>query len=613
MPVRSVVKIDVQDQKWRQFEESFTKYDSALRKQPELWEKVSKEHSEMAKSFDRFASAQSRMVDSARSLSSHWKDTAQYVGTMGSSAVRTLAGIESKISSVLSTIGRATGVGAILGLAGMGGGLYGLERLASTVGSGRRYATGVGAGYGSSKALGMTYDRVVNSGAVLGGVNAGTGDITSGASAAMYALGMDPSAGGDNAATAQQVIQRVHGLVRGQSRGMVGAMGSAYGLGELGFSLEDLQRLRSTSSGELGQFSKEFTGRSGMFHVPPATQKAFQDFSIKLSEAGQKIETGLVKILGKPEFLDALNKMSDAFSDFVLKILGSQGAVWAVDQVTKGLKWLGDYLTGGDAKKDWDDLMKKIGEVGDALAGFADFVNRWFGSGAGPAGGAQGTAGGYLGSLAGAGATLPQPSTAAGLDPRITRNINTNRWEDYVAGLAKMGQSPTITKEQWLQGMNTGSGGSLSEFQKNNYAGIMQGDGKTLQGYASSDDAIKAHGKLLQAYQSQRGQDTIDKVIRGVPGKDGKLYGGYSATHQDQYVAFLEKELKSQGIVSSRFDKLNLQDLTQLSALMSAQAKMENVAGRGRDPRYSPQAIKLVLENQTGGNVTTTATQMGYP
>jgi hypothetical protein len=59
--------------------------------------------------------------------------------------------------------------------------------------------------------------------------------------------------------------------------------------------------------------------------------------------------------------------------------------------------------------------------------------------------------------------------------------------------------------------------------------------------------------------------------------------------------------------------KLDFHNASQLSAFMSAQAKMENVAGRGRDPRYSPQAIKVVIENQTGGNAQATAVTMGYP
>ncbi len=309
MPVRSVVAIDVQDQKWRSFQESFNKYDSALRKQPELWEKVSKEHDSMAKSFDKFASSQSRMVDSARQLASHWRDMGTSVARMGSGAVRTIVNIESTITSLISTLSRVTGISAVLSLAGLGGSLYGLDRLAGTVGSGRRASMGLGAGYGQMQAFGMTYGRLVNTGAVMGGVNTGTGDVTSGSASALYALGIDPMAGGDTGKLSEQVIQRAHRLVRGQPRGMVGSIGQAYGLHELGLSNEDLLRLHSTSSGELGQFQKEFQSRSGMFHVDSATQKAWQDFGIKLQEAGQKIETVLVRGLGKPEFLSALSKL----------------------------------------------------------------------------------------------------------------------------------------------------------------------------------------------------------------------------------------------------------------------------------------------------------------
>jgi hypothetical protein len=541
MPVRSVVTIDVQDQKWRTFQDAFNKYDSALRKQPELWEKVSKEHEMMAKSFDKFASSQSRMVDSARQLASHWRDMGTTVARMGAGAVRTLSSMESAISGMLSKLGQITGVSAVLGLAGLGGSLYGLDRLAGTVGAGRRMSMGLGTDYGRMQAFGLTYSRLVNTGAVMGGVNTGTGDITSGAASALYSLGIDPTGGGDTGQTAEQVIRRAHQLVRGQPRGMVGSIGQAYGLHELGLSTEDLLRLRETSGSELGQFQKEFTGRSGMFHVTPAIQKAWQDFGNKLEEAGQKIETTFIRVLGKPEFLEALNKLSTAFSDFVSKIVSSGGVDWALTQLTKGLKWLGDYLTDGRAKKDWDDLMEKVVKLGETIGKFIDWVSSIFGW-----------------SSAGGGGTA-----------------------------------------------------NLSEGQKNNYAGMMRsltGGGQELIPYNTPEDAMRAHAKLLQGYQDQYGQDTIRKVIAGIPGKDGKLYHGYSATDQEGYIKFLSKELQM-----GPDAKLDFHNASQLSAFMSAQAKMENVAGRGRDPRYSPQAIKVVIENQTGGNAQATAVTMGYP
>jgi hypothetical protein len=194
--------------------------------------------------------------------------------------------------------------------------------------------------------------------------------------------------------------------------------------------------------------------------------------------------------------------------------------------------------------------------------------------------------------------------------PWATPQQNDKAYEQYLKDRGVAATS-TNTSAAGSQAINTGSTANLSEGQKNNYAGMMRsltGGGQELIPYNTPEDAMRAHAKLLQGYQDQYGQDTIRKVIAGIPGKDGKLYHGYSATDQEGYIKFLSKELQM-----GPDAKLDFHNASQLSAFMSAQAKMENVAGRGRDPRYSPQAIKVVIENQTGGNAQATAVTMGYP
>jgi hypothetical protein len=375
MPIKSVFAKEIGEgvDKFKDFEKAFDRYREKLGKMPSAWASMSKSNKEAEDSFKSMAAALMAQAEtlnkeaqavgvieqSAKRTSLHWKDI--------SSSARSFYG---HLSSIASTVRNSALVGGFLGLLGLGGGLYGLDRLGASAGAGRRLSTGLGLGYGDMSAFGLTYGRVIDPSGFLGAVSQGRGNIGGSEASALMALGISPGSG-DTGGVARQALRRVWEMARSTPEHLLGpVLQEGYGVGSLGFSIEDLRRLRGMSSSEFEKYSGQMSDRSKGLNVDDETLRRWQDFVNNLDVAGKKMETSFIR--GLVRLTDPLNKLSEEAVKLVDRFFGSKSVEWAMGKLTDWMNDFATYIADGSFKKDLIDLK-------DGLAGFAQFLKRWFG------------------------------------------------------------------------------------------------------------------------------------------------------------------------------------------------------------------------------------------
>lgn len=388
MPIKSVFAKEIGEgaDKFHDFEKAFDRYREKLGRMPSAWAATSKSAREAENSFKSMTAAimaqaelmnheahtQTVIEESSKRSAVHWRDMATHARTF-----------YSQVSGVVRTIRNSAVVGGILGLLGVGGSLYGLDRLGASAGAARRLSTGLGLDYGNMTAFGLTYSRVLDPAALLGAISQGRGNVGGPEASALMALGLNPMGAGDTGGMARQTLRRVWEMARSTPEGLLGpVLQEGYGLGSLGFSVEDLRRLRGMNGSEFERYSGQMSDRSKALGIDDNTLKRWQDFVNNLDVAGKTMEKSFIK--GLVGLTDPLNKLSEAAIRFVDRFFGSKSVEWAMVKLTD---WLNDFATyiGGDKfKSDLHDLA-------DGLSGFAAFLKRWFGPSQ-PASGMAGSA-----------------------------------------------------------------------------------------------------------------------------------------------------------------------------------------------------------------------------
>ena len=609
---RSVLEIDVKDEQFKAFQASFEKYNAELAQQPGVWKMVGKEGKSVEAGFKAMTSALLAQADMSRRVASNENEIAKAAkvssvawGSIRKDAaavahsVRSISiGIRSSTTDFLKWSGI---VGGITALAGIGGSLWGLDRLAATAGSGRRASSGLGLSYGQHAAFEMTYNRAFNAGGFLGGVSEGRGNPSSGAAQALYALGIDPSKGSASQ-TSSAALDKIRALLKDTPDDLIGILPQSHRLGDLGLGTEDLRRIKGMSNQEYDQYKSENTRRQGLFGLDDPTAKAWQDFGNKVEESWKKVETSFIK--GLVGLTPELNKLSDAFSGFVTDFIGSETFKGVISTISTGLKEFAKYIGDGQFKKDLksfvDDFTAVTKAIGSGLRLLGILPSEETGTG-GPGGGAarpppvsreewdRQTEAALKGS--------PQGEVAE----KRYRERRANDYNQYIQRYGLQGSDIGSITGGALGGggvagaMNMGAsflGGIVGQKAINNPGGMRGPGGVGFLEFPSKDAGLIAASKNLQYYKNREGRDTIESIIRR-----------WAPNNENDTEAYIKRV--SDATKFKRDQKIDMNDLEQRSAVLSAITSVESMH------YYSAGAVKVVIENNTGGSAATSVNSGG--
>lgn len=389
MVAKSIVDIDVNDDKFVAFMEKFKEYQAALEDLPEAWRglahgatdatketaKAKTEGDLLAKAFSEGASAilsinsgLERLTDSLdranKSQEDFNKKTRSSKGFLSDASkdAKSLAGhIRDATTSLLSWGGI---VGLFTGVLGVGG-LFGLNRLAATTGSQRFTSLGIGTSIGALDSTAINYQKALgNPTATLGAIRDSQMDLSK--RWQFQALGIN-NPDQDPAKLLPQMIRNARDIFVKNGSTLQGA--NAYGLTNF-FSLDDLNRFKNMSDEEIDAMERRAQKDAKLLQITDQQARQWQDFNVQLDYSGQSIRNTFVRGLGP--LTPQLSKLSDALAGAIDTVLQSPELGKWIDGLASGIERFGNYLASPDFAKDVDDFMDGLRRLGQSIGRVID-------------------------------------------------------------------------------------------------------------------------------------------------------------------------------------------------------------------------------------------------
>ncbi|MPQ54747.1 transglycosylase SLT domain-containing protein [Citrobacter telavivensis] len=391
MAAKSIIEVDVNDEKFLSFMDKFNEYQAALEDLPEAWRasaqgigdtaretsKASSEAEGMTKAFLDGVDALNMMVNNLDRINTSLDDANKRQSdlnkkTAGSSSIfgklkkdsKEFAGhIKDATVSLLSWGGI---VGLFTGVLGAGG-LFGLNRLASTASAQRFTSMGLNTSIGALDSTAINYQRAVaNPTATLGAIRDTQADLSQ--RWKFQAMGINnPDRSPDQ--LLPEMIRAARSIFTQTGGTLQGA--NAYGLTSF-FSIDDLNRFKNMSDAEIDAMEKRAKRDAQLLQITDEQARQWQDFNVQLDYSSQSIKNTFIRGLGP--LTPGLTKLSDALSGAIDTVLQSPELGKWIDGLAGGIQRFGDYLASPDFKNDVENFMVKVEKLGKVIGKVVDWI-----------------------------------------------------------------------------------------------------------------------------------------------------------------------------------------------------------------------------------------------
>lgn len=336
MGVKSIISVDVDDAKFKQFHELFTKYQTQLSKTPGMWAQAGKEQDALSSNFEKMTAVLLAQGQIARDND----DADEKRGKRLSAAERLWTSIgKSSAFIAKNVLDVGTGLlkwGSLIGAGLLGGSLFGIDKMAGSVSSSRRSAMGMGLSIGEQKAFGVNFERLLDPN-FLSQVNEMKSDPSK--SGPLYTMGV--GTGGSTEETATALVKAMRAKALATPTGMLGLLDSMTGLSA---GTETWRRLHDMKGSEFNSLVAGNRRDIGGFNIDPATALKWQNFTTQMERAGESIFK--VFVTGLAPLAEPLTHLSEAFTKFVTRLFPAGGN----GPVQKGIENLGHWLDGLSGK-----------------------------------------------------------------------------------------------------------------------------------------------------------------------------------------------------------------------------------------------------------------------
>lgn len=377
MVAKSIVDIDVNDDKFVAFMERFREYQSALDDLPEAWrvaavgigesskqtEKAKGEAKGLGAEFNAVAEAiltinsgidrlNTNLEDSNKKQDEFNKKAGQGQGFINQAKkdAKELAGhIKESTASLLSWGGI---VGIFTGVLGVGG-LFGINRLAATTGAQRFTSLGLGTSIGALDSTAINYQKALgNPAGTLGAIRDSQMDLSK--RWTFQAMGIN-NPDQDPAKLLPQMIRNARDIFVKNGSTLQGA--NAYGLTNF-FTLDDLNRFKNMSDEEITAMEKRAQQDARMLQITDQQARQWQDFNVQLDYSSQSIRNTFVRGLGP--LTPQLSKLSDALAGAIDTVLKSPELGKWIDALAGGIERFGNYLASPAFTSDVESFMSGV-------------------------------------------------------------------------------------------------------------------------------------------------------------------------------------------------------------------------------------------------------------
>lgn len=593
MAAKSIVEIDVQDEKFQSFLEKFNEYQKALSELPEQWRGAVHGLGEAAKETERvrdgtegitkafadgvaaLASVNDGLDRLCGNLEKATKTQTEFNRKSGgarnflnkaSKDAKSLAGhIKDATTSLLSW---GTVLGLFSGLAGAGG-LWGLNHLAGNASAQRFTAMGLGTTAGGLNSTAVDFQKALgNPVGTLGAIRDAQLDLSK--RWQFRAMGVD-NPDRDPAELLPEMIKAARDIFVRNGSTQQGA--EAYGLTNY-FTLDDLNRFKKMSDEEINAMAKQAQQDTRRLQLTDQQLRQWQDFNIQLDRS--KVSIGNTFIRGLAPLAPELGKLSDAFSGAIETVLKSPELGKWIDGLSDGIRRFGNYLASPEFQKDVEAFISGVERLGRVIGKVIDWIS----------GKSDITADDIKSRssiLSDEKRTDPVTSetyTPGGDDdPRV--------WS-WLKGVKKFFASGDVKPVDGKQADVHAKGRTIAD-RFNNPANLRYAAGyetaSTRNGkfavFPSLDEGVLAAAKQLQIYGT-KGINNIHDII-----------SKWAPSNENNTKAYIGHVVNATG--RSEFEKLNLNDTRTLAKLITAMSVKE-----GAGSRLSEEKVIQIINNAGG-------------
>ncbi|MCU6407897.1 hypothetical protein [Enterobacter quasiroggenkampii] len=603
MVAKSIVDIDVNDDKFVAFMERFKEYQAALEELPEAWRvlahgatdatketaKAKTEGDLLAKAFSEGASAilsinsgLERLTDSLdranKSQEDFNKKTRSSKGFLSEATkdAKSLAGhIRDATTSLLSWGGI---VGLFTGVLGVGG-LFGLNRLAATTGSQRFTSLGIGTSIGALDSTAINYQKALgNPTGTLGAIRDSQMDLSK--RWQFQALGIN-NPDQDPAKLLPQLIRNARDIFVKNGSTLQGA--NAYGLTNF-FSLDDLNRFKNMSDEEIDAMERRAQKDAKLLQITDQQARQWQDFNVQLDYSGQSIRNTFVRGLGP--LTPQLSKLSDALAGAIDTVLQSPELGKWIDGLAGGIERFGNYLASPEFTKDVDSFMAGIEKLAALIGKVYDWV--------------VGKTDISVSDVTSGSSILSDKKVT---DPKTGQTYTPGSEDDprvwgWLKGVKRFFSSGDVKPVDPTPADVSAKGRTIAD-RFNNPTNLRWAEGygthNTKSGkfavFPTLDEGVLASAKQLQIYGT-RGINTVSDIAKK-----------WAPSNENDTAEYIRHVVKTTGLGAN--DRLNLNDPAILAKLISAMSTKE-----GAGNRVSEGAV-IQIFNNTGGNAIVSSSQLG--
>lgn len=369
MPVKSVLQVSVDDKEFRRYASLFQSYQDELAKTPGAWRKVSQAGGESAKFVEAITAsmlAQQQLAQERGGDEKQRADSTERIAGLWTSITHSSESFLKNVVRSTESLLRWTGIiGGVSGLLGAGG-LWGIDRLAAHASDERRSSLGLGLTIGQAKAFATDYGRFADTSAVLSGVGEATANVA--LQGPLYALGVNPNQSTDKVVMA--TMQAIRALVLKTPVNQLGLLDSQFHLGQLGYGVEDLRRIRSATPQEWDRQGRQYQRDAGALDISGATADRWREFTAQMSRAESTIFKVFVQGLLPLE--GPLERLSGSVVHLIEHSMKPGGPLeHGIDNVAHWLDHLGNQVGSSKFQKDIDDLLVAVGRMGTGIASVA--------------------------------------------------------------------------------------------------------------------------------------------------------------------------------------------------------------------------------------------------
>lgn len=392
MAAKSIVEIDVQDEKFQSFLEKFNEYQKALGELPEQWrgavhglgeaaketERVRDGTEGITKAFADGVAALASVNDGLDRLNGNLEKATktQTEFNKKSGGARNFLNKASKDAKSLadhikdattSLLSWGTVLGLFSGLAGAGG-LWGLNHLAGNASAQRFTAMGLGTTAGGLNSTAVDFQKALgNPVGTLGAIRDAQLDLSK--RWQFRAMGVD-NPDRDPAELLPEMIKAARDIFVRNGSTQQGA--EAYGLTNY-FTLDDLNRFKKMSDEEIDTMAKQAQQDTRRLQLTDQQLRQWQDFNIQLDRS--KVSIGNTFIRGLAPLAPELGKLSDAFSGAIETVLKSPELGKWIDGLSDGIRRFGNYLASPEFQKDVEAFISGVERLGRVIGKVIDWIS----------------------------------------------------------------------------------------------------------------------------------------------------------------------------------------------------------------------------------------------